>query len=175
MLAGQVADCCAMNSAHCATDLVRIFNGLFAQRYRTRLVGGADEPLYQPPQGLNPARIWFRSDYFASALHEVAHWCIAGAARRQLEDYGYWYEPEGRGPELQARFEQVEAVPQALEWLFSDAAAFHFQPSFDNPGESAGDSLCFIHALQLERRRREKLGLPPRARQFREALRAFYR
>src|SRR5699024_7455731 len=64
---------------HQATTLVRIFNQVFATTYRTLLEAGGDEPLYQPasePAGRH--RIVFTRDYFASALHEVAHWCIAG-------------------------------------------------------------------------------------------------
>jgi elongation factor P hydroxylase len=59
-------------------------------------------------------------DYLASALHEVAHWCLAGVERRKLEDYGYWYSPDGRSRGEQSAFENVEARPQALEWILSD-------------------------------------------------------
>src|SRR3546814_2809228 len=50
----------------------------------------------------------------------VAHWCLAGAARRRQDDYGYWYAADGRDLEQQHLFEQVEVKPQALELLFSD-------------------------------------------------------
>src|SRR5690606_39383874 len=48
------------------------------------------------PDGL--ARVVFAHGFFASALHEIAHWCIAGDYRRTLHDYGYWYCPDGRTP-----------------------------------------------------------------------------
>ncbi len=53
--------------------------------------------------------------FYASALHEIAHWCIAGENRCQQVDYGYWYEPNGRSEERQFEFEKVEVKPQALE------------------------------------------------------------
>ena len=71
-----------------AADLERIFRECFFAEYATVLVGGAPEPLYVPsPEVLRePHRVVYREDYFASALHEVAHWCLAGAERRKLED-----------------------------------------------------------------------------------------
>ncbi len=50
---------------------------------------------------------------FASALHEISHWCIAGKARRELVDFGYWYCPDGRDAMTQSQFEDVEVKPQA--------------------------------------------------------------
>lgn len=115
----------------CAT-IVRVFADCFESSYQTQLVGGADEPLYEPAVndgGFN--RIYFRSDYAASALHEVAHWCIAGAERRTQTDYGYWYEGE-RDHVTQRAFEQAETRPQGLEWLLSEAAGVPFRVSCDN-------------------------------------------
>ena len=63
-------------------------------RYPVRLVGGFEEPLYLPATDDCVAEIRFRSDYPSSALHEVAHWCLAGERRRALEDFGYWYEAD---------------------------------------------------------------------------------
>ena len=66
-----------------AARVEQVFNDCFAHSCNTRLCGGADEPLYQPaatPAGFHA--LYYRGDYFASALHEVAHWCIAGAQRR---------------------------------------------------------------------------------------------
>ena len=94
-----------MNTPHKCSHLVEIFNNLFQSSYRTKLIGGADEPLYLPegPGGIHQVR--FRKDYYASALHEIAHWCIAGVSRREMLDYGYWYEPDGRNMQQQAAFE----------------------------------------------------------------------
>ena len=50
-----------------------------------------------------------------SALHEVAHWCIASAGRRRCRDYGYWYIPPPRDATAQTEFFAVEARVQALE------------------------------------------------------------
>ena len=102
-----------------ADILCSIFGACFAESMRTRLLGGGEEPLYQPAKSSDDYhQIIFRSDYAASALHEVSHWCIAGERRRQQLDYGYWYEPDGRSVAQQRVFESVEARPQALEWLF---------------------------------------------------------
>src|SRR3546814_12851389 len=62
----------------------------------------------------------------------VAHWCLAGAARRRQDDYGYWYAADGRDLEQQHLFEQVEVKPQALELLFSDVCGLNFCVSVDN-------------------------------------------
>ena len=79
---------------HDYRDLIRIFNSLFRESHGTVLVKGGDEPVYLPACDRFPHhRLVFAHGYFASALHESAHWCIAGAQRRLLEDFGYWYLP----------------------------------------------------------------------------------
>ena len=83
-----------------------VFNQCFAATEHTQLRGGAEEPLYQPASGAGGMHLLFyREDYFASALHEIAHWCIAGSARRRMVDFGYWYAPDGRDAQQQAAFE----------------------------------------------------------------------
>lgn len=101
------------------------FAACFARDYNTRLLGGADEPVYIPAGEDWAAgatayhRLYYREDYFASALHEVAHWCIAGRERRLRRDFGYWYAPDGRDAARQAAFQRVEVAPQALESCFA--------------------------------------------------------
>lgn len=155
-----------------AADLERLFAGCFAAGYNTRLVGGASEPLYQPasePRGED--LIFYREDYFASALHEVAHWCIAGPQRRRQVDFGYWYAPDGRTAAQQRAFERVEYKPQALEWLFSKACRFPFSVSLDNlDGEREPDSGDFRRAILSQAQRWQHDGLPTRAALFFEAL-----
>ena len=86
---------------HC-DQLVDIFNQAFSDGYNTRLVKGGKEPEYLPADDdCHYHRIIFTRDYFASALHEIAHWCIAGEQRRQQHDYGYWYAPDGRNIQQQ--------------------------------------------------------------------------
>ena len=94
-----------------AESVVATFNRLFQVPDETVLVGGASEPFYLKGQ---PNQVFFRADYVRSALHEVAHWCVAGRCRRGLPDYGYWYTPDGRSAERQAAFFSVEAKPQAI-------------------------------------------------------------
>lgn len=112
-------------------DLNLLFAECFIE-YRTVLIGGAAEPLYTPWQDNQPAKIYYTRDYYRSALHEIAHWCIAGVERRMQEDYGYWYAPEGRNAEQQALFEMMEVRPQALELLFCAAVGHDFFVSCDN-------------------------------------------
>ena len=114
-----------------AHQVMRLFNQEFAESDTTELIGGAAEPYYEPGS-LN--RIYFRADYVRSALHEVAHWCIAGRRRRRLADYGYWYSPDGRGVAQQQAFFAVEARPQAIERCFCEAIGIPFSPSVDNVG-----------------------------------------
>ena len=131
-----------------ADVLCSIFESCFAETMRTRLLGGGEEPLYQPAESSDDYhRIIFRSDYAASALHEVSHWCIAGERRRQQLDYGYWYEPDGRNTEQQWLFERVEAKPQALEWLFTKACGKGFQVSIDNLDGEPVDTFPFRLAV----------------------------
>ena len=102
----------------CVERLEQVFMRCFGSSLCTRLQGGAAEPLYQPATLEGDYHVlYYRADYFASALHEVAHWCIAGEIRRQQTDFGYWYAPDGRSPAQQRAFERVECRPQALEWM----------------------------------------------------------
>lgn len=132
---------------HSPNDLIMLFNDLFREAYRTVLVKGSDEPEYLPasgPEGL--AQVIFAHGYYASALHEISHWCIAGEHRRTLHDYGYWYCPDGRTLQQQEAFEQVEVKPQAIEWLFSVAAGSRFHISVDNlSGVGAANEARFRH------------------------------
>lgn len=171
-LASQ-AESPATDRGHHSADLELLFAGCFRERWRTRLEGGATEPLYLPASGNGVHRLCYRADYFASALHETAHWCIAGPARRLQVDFGYWYRPDGRDAAGQRAFEAVEARPQALEWIFSVAAGYRFRPSADNlRGTGAGDDFGARVAAELGRLLH--CGPPPRARRFADALRRFY-
>lgn len=122
-------------------SLIKLFNDLFGQSLNTVLVLGDDEPIYLPADAENPQnRIIFAHGFFASALHEISHWCIAGEARRKLVDFGYWYKPDGRTVQEQVEFETVEVKPQALEWILSQAAGHKFHFSADNLGSDIGAS-----------------------------------
>ena len=121
-----------VDSERLTTDwLIQLFNTLFADQ-QVILVRSNDEPEYFPAQNDKPARIEFAHGFFASALHEMSHWCVAGDARRELSDFGYWYAPDGRSAAQQQAFERVEIKPQALECLFTLACGRHFQVSQDN-------------------------------------------
>ena len=114
-----------------ASQLIRIFNAKFGQYHSVRLVGGASEPLYLPSgEDRQNAEIHFREDFPSSALHELAHWCLAGKKRRKQEDYGYWYVAI-RDECQQQNFEAVEVRPQSIEWILSVAAGIEFRVSSD--------------------------------------------
>ena len=158
-----------------SSRLERIFVECFYADYETILVGGGCEPVYLPSDhpSRNPHRIIYREDFFASALHEVAHWCLAGRRRRTLEDYGYWYRPDGRTREEQEAFERVEVKPQAVEWIFSDACGFAFNLSADNltgVAEEAASSVEFERAVMARKDRYAAENLPVRAEKFRTAI-----
>jgi elongation factor P hydroxylase len=159
---------------HNAFDLLPLFERCFFSEFNTRLEGGADEPLYLPAEANQPARIMFTRDYFASALHEVAHWCVAGEHRRRLNDYGYWYAPDGRNSAEQLEFERVEVKPQALEWIFSTACGSRFRVSADNLASGLGASHGFKEAIASQARE-YCVNLPPRPARFVAALADFYR
>ncbi|MDP4918595.1 MAG: elongation factor P hydroxylase [Haliea sp.] len=153
-----------------------VFAQCFLHSENTLLCGGAEEPLYVPSAAPHePHRLWFRDNFFASALHETAHWCIAGVERRQQVDFGYWYAPEGRDAGSQAAFEAVEVRPQALEWCFSMACGFPFRVSTDNLAAQAGepaDHSAFEQAVRREALRLAGAPLPRRADIFYHALQA---
>ena len=155
--------------------LCALFDELFLASENTRLVQGGDEPVYLPADaGCPEHRIVFRLDYAPSALHEIAHWCIAGAARRQLLDYGYWYSPDGRDAPTQREFERLEARPQALEWLLNEACGMRFRPSVDNLHGAPGDLPAFAAAIAREAAAYCVNGLPPRAARLHAALAAHF-
>jgi hypothetical protein len=156
-------------------DLIRIFNQLFADTENTCLVLGGDEPIYLPAKSAQEANeIHFAHGFFASALHEVAHWCIAGVERRKQTDYGYWYEPSSRNVDTQLAFAQVEAKPQAIEWIFHQACGHGFVVSLDNIALEDCDMTAFKSAIIHEARRYQSSGLPERAEAYRDALAEFY-
>jgi len=162
--------------SHRLEDVIALFDGLFQPTFRTRLVRGGDEPLYLPADAQSPwHRVIFARGFFASALHEISHWCIAGARRRELEDYGYWYLPDGRDADQQRQFESVEVAPQALERLFAEASGLSFNVSVDNLGEVQVDREAFRARVEARAERYVHEGLPGRAAAFRRALAAFYR
>lgn len=161
---------------HQYQDLIAIFNQTFFTDYQTQLELGGDEPVYLPADEQTPYhRIIFARGFYASALHEIAHWCVAGPERRLLEDFGYWYEPDGRSAQVQAEFERVEVKPQAYEWILAQSAGFPFSVSCDNlHGDHEPDRLVFMHKVHQQVLGILKTGLPPRVARLSQALRAFY-
>lgn len=166
---------CLRPREHDANDLAAVFDALFAVAENTRLVRGTSEPEYLPAGDEVPFhRVIYANGFFASALHEIAHWCVAGPARRALPDYGYWYAPDGRTPAQQAEFERVEVKPQALEWVLSACCGFRFHVSADNTNAGRVASRNFKRAIAAQARRYCREGLPGRAARLAEALQARY-
>ncbi len=161
--------------------VTELFDQLFGDRLNTRLLGGAEEPIYIPAgltteeAGVSPVetyhRLYFRYDYLSSALHESAHWCIAGIRRREQLDFGYWYSPDGRSSQQQQLFEQAEVRPQALEWMLSVACGQRFRVSADNLASNQDASSDFIAAVVAQAQSWcAGDSLPSRGRLFIEAL-----
>ena len=77
-----------MQQQHHYQQLVEIFDKCFADDFNTRLIKGDDEPIYLPADSEVPYnRIVFAHGFYASALHEISHWCIAGKARREQVEF----------------------------------------------------------------------------------------
>lgn len=161
---------------HDYQDLIKIFNDTFSASYNTQLELGGDEPIYLPADEQHPQhRIIFARGFYASALHEIAHWCVAGPERRLLEDFGYWYEPDGRTEQVQAEFEKVEIRPQAYEWILALSAGFPFSVSCDNlNGDFEPDRLLFMSKVHAEVMSILEHGIPPRVLMLSDAMRQFY-
>jgi len=164
-----------IDDRHRYQDLCRLFAQTFGQRENTRLIKGQGEPVYLPASSKHDYhQIVFAHGYFASALHEIAHWCIAGKQRRLLEDYGYWYCPDGRDTQQQGQFEQVEIKPQAIEWAFCVAVQKPFRVSTDNLQGAEPDTLAFQTKVQQQALHYLQYGFPSRAQQFIRVLQAAY-
>ena len=170
--------------------VVKLFNRLFADECNTRLIGGAAEPVYIPAGysiedepvaeiketgSCDYHRLYFREDYLSSALHETAHWSLAGAERRLKLDFGYWYNPDGRSEQQQALFEQAETKPQALEWMFAVACGWQFRVSADNLAAGLDASDGFARAV-VEQARSWCSGsqMPSRAERFLNELAGYF-
>lgn len=157
-----------------AQTLEQVFSDCFRESSNAILRGGYREPLYEPATNTGQFNVLrYREDFFASALHEVAHWCIAGNARREQVDFGYWYAPDGRNASQQRAFENVEYKPQALEWFFAKACAYRFRISVDNLNaqgcQSAGDD-AFKHRVIKQAEYWVAHGLPVDGGRFFKAL-----
>ncbi len=160
---------------HQYQDLIALFNQCFEVEYNTQLVKGGDEPIYLPADESRPYHaIFFARGFFSSALHECAHWLIAGEKRRLQVDFGYWYIPDGRSSEEQTLFQHAEVKPQALEWILSRAAGYPFRLSIDNLSGEESDPHAFIQAVYSQVKAYCEQGLSVRAKKFRDALCLFY-
>ncbi len=161
--------------AYDTQDLILLFERCFAKTHQTKLIKGVDEPIYLPANANQPFHhVVFAHGFFASALHEIAHWLVAGSERRLLEDYGYWYAPDGRNAAQQAEFEQVEVAPQAMEWILSKACGRSFRLSLDNLNGEPTDSYHFAKSVHAQIAKYIERGLNDRASQFRDSLCKFY-
>ena len=164
-----------MPSTHNYQDLIQVFETTFYVEFNTKLICGDDEPIYLPAdKKQNFHRIIFAHGYYASALHEIAHWLVAGEKRRLLEDYGYWYEPDGRNAAQQTEFEKVEVVPQAIEWAVAMSCGFKFDVSADNLSGIEIDRLAFKHKVYAQVLDYLENGFSTRTTQLITACAAFY-
>lgn len=147
--------------------IAAVFNTTFAD-CNVSLIGGATEPRYLAATIKRSAQLLYTADFSSSALHEAAHWCLAGRQRRLLDDFGYYYVPaELRNADDQLCFEAAEVRTQAVEWLFSIAAGVQFHLSVDSIGRDTRD---FREAVLIEVQARLRNGLPSRAVRFRDVL-----
>lgn len=161
---------------HDSKTLISLFNESFITLHNTELFCCEAEPIYRPADLKHPHhRIIFAHGFFASALHEIAHWCIAGKERRKLEDFGYWYQPDGRTQDVQNDFEKVEVKPQALEWIFSVSSGFHFEFSADNLDADVGASEEFKQNIHAQIKKYLTNGLPVDAQIWSNKLLEHYR
>ena len=150
--------------------ILTTFNSGLGRKYNTILLGGFSEPIYIPAQQDSPAEIRFTHDYIRSALHELSHWFVAGAKRRMLLDYGYWYLPDGRNQLQQAAFFKVEALPQAIEWVLSDACSIPFEVSVDNLEQTVNGKELFLKAVEIQKKRVASAKTAPRVFEFLQDL-----
>ncbi|QTH72049.1 elongation factor P hydroxylase [Pseudoalteromonas xiamenensis] len=160
---------------HHIDDLISLFDHVFYASHNTRLVRGEDEPIYLPADGeVSYCRIIFAHGFYASAMHEIAHWLVAGKERRKLVDFGYWYCPDGRDEQQQSEFEKVEVLPQAIEWALSVSAGFPFNVSADNLNGAPTCRFQFQEKVHTKLLSLLDTGFNPRAEALMQALSAHY-
>ncbi|MGE9553012.1 elongation factor P hydroxylase [Erwinia amylovora] len=165
-----------MSPFHHYAQLIEIFDRCFFADFQTRLIKGDDEPIYLPAdEEVDYHRVVFAHGYYASAMHEISHWCIAGSERRKQVDFGYWYCPDGRDAMTQSQFEVVEVKPQALEWMFCVAAGFPFNVSCDNlNGDCEPDRIAFQRKVHAQVMMQLDQGIPSRPARFIAELCKYY-
>ena len=155
--------------------LLQQLNPWLQEHWQTALVASDSEPLYLPADASRPYHeIHFAHGYFNSALHELAHWCVAGEARRQLLDYGYWYAEDGRNADQQQQFEQVEVYPQAIEWHLALACGRTFRVSADNLSLPNYDTLPFAMRVYDKAISLRASGLSARTARLQQKLAEIY-
>ena len=147
-------------------------NANVLRKYDTILVGGFAEPYFLAANNGHLAEIRFTHDYYSSALHELAHWCIAGCERLRQNDFGYWYVPTGRSSEEQEQFYQAEVKPQAVEKAFTMLLGIEFNFSHDNIGTKVGDGERFARKVEAQYRNYLQSGFPPRAQLIMDGLKS---
>ena len=142
-----------------------VFEQIFGETHQICLMGGAEEPVYLPAAPpAQPCNLLIHTrDYPASALHEIAHWCLASDAQLQCRDWGHWYLPDGRDAEQQRTFQRAEAKVQAVEWMLSIAAGLPFRESSDNLNGEAMDDTGFKDQIHGHALRFCERGFPARA------------
>ncbi len=152
-------------------DIAICFNRLFALSFHTVLVGGASAPYYLPSKAPHRSVIRYRENFAASALHEAAHWCIAGKRRLLKRDFAYWYLPSPRTAEQSAAFLAAECPVQAMEMIFAEAAGLPFRVSLDDLDlELSSRRESFAAEVAASATTWWDHGLPPRAAAFVEGL-----
>lgn len=166
---------------HKYQDLIAVFNQTFGADFNTRLEKGDNEPIYIPANvnyedyvSAEYHRVIFAHGFYASGLHEIAHWLVAGKIRRDKVDFGYWYIADGRNEKQQAAFEKVEIVPQAIEWILAVAAGFNYRVSADNLADITIDRLSFQHKIYDQVKIYLENGLSCRTQHLVTVLQAFY-
>lgn len=155
--------------------LIPLFNELFQTACNTVLEPASTDPYYLPADESSPYnRVQYAHGFFASALHEVSHWCLAGERRRQLVDFGYWYKPDRQLAADQLEFERLEIKPQALEWIFTVATKKDFFVSADNLNFQEWDLTNFRQEVRQQALHFLQDGLSSRAESFLLGLKKHY-
>ena len=124
--------------------LAQAFNRCFFASHRVLCLGGAAEPAYLPARDAGGvALLRYMHDHPASVLHEVAHWCLAGTARRAHVDYDLRYQAPPRTAQARQAFFRAELPVQALECWFARAAGLTFEVSVDDFDCPAAERAAF--------------------------------
>ncbi len=121
-------------------------------------------------------RIVFAHGFYASAIHEISHWCIAGKARRELVDFSATgIARMGVMPKRKASLKMLKRSRRHSTGCSVLAAGYPLNVSCDNlEGDFEPDRVVFQRRVHAQVMDYLANGIPERPARFIKALQNYY-